>query len=72
MDVVSVAGFHGTSRAVVPSGRVRMTDSMERVSIPGHCSTGDPRIELIRNGDVVEAIDVFCSCGKHIRLRCSY
>ncbi len=31
-----------------------------------------PHIELIRDGDVVQAIDVTCSCGATIRLWCSY
>jgi len=32
----------------------------------------EPRIELIREGDVIQAIDVICSCGQRIRLKCNY
>jgi hypothetical protein len=32
----------------------------------------EPRIELIREGDLIRAIDVTCSCGKRIRLVCEY
>lgn len=35
----------------------------------GHAA---PTIELLREGDVVQAIDVTCSCGETIRLWCSY
>ncbi|HKI37322.1 MAG TPA: hypothetical protein VKA46_36045 [Gemmataceae bacterium] len=31
-----------------------------------------PQIELVRDGEVIQAIDVTCSCGQKIRLRCLY
>ncbi len=31
-----------------------------------------PTIEVIREGDVVQAIDVTCACGETFRLWCSY
>jgi hypothetical protein len=32
-----------------------------------------PQIDLVRDdGDVIQAIDVTCTCGQKIRLRCVY
>jgi hypothetical protein len=31
-----------------------------------------PQIELVRDGEVIQAIDVTCTCGQKIRLRCVY
>jgi hypothetical protein len=39
---------------------------------PGEGHSGEPRIELVREGEVIQAIEVICTCGQRIRLRCSY
>ena len=31
-----------------------------------------PQIEVVRDGEVIQAIDVTCTCGQKIRLRCAY
>jgi hypothetical protein len=31
-----------------------------------------PNIELPRDGDIIQAIDVTCTCGQKMRLRCVY
>jgi hypothetical protein len=59
-------------RTVVPSDMVRVTGEIARIAGPHHASTHDPSIELIRRGDEIQAIEVQCSCGKRIRLRCVY
>ncbi len=61
-----------TSRAIVPGQCVRVTGEKARVPIPGHETLAEPKIELIRQGDSIEAIDITCTCGQKIRLRCLY
>ena len=60
------------SHAIVPGQCVRLTGETARVTIPGQCNSAGPSVELIRDGDVVRAIDVTCGCGQRIRLRCVY
>ncbi len=59
-------------RVVIPGKLVRLTAEPARVAIPGHEAPDVPRVELITQGDVIQAIDVTCSCGRKIRLRCVY
>lgn len=56
--------------AIVRGSSVRLSNDSARVGVPGSEPVREPRIELIRVGGIVQAIDVFCSCGQHIRLRC--
>lgn len=60
------------SRNVVPGGQVQVIGGSARVGIPGRHAACAPQIELIRTGEVIEAIDVTCTCGQKIRLRCVY
>ena len=73
--------FH--SGTVVRGTSVRVSSDPARVGVPGQHAlavgekgTGEersePRIEIIRSGDVIQAIDVVCGCGQHIRLHCHY
>jgi hypothetical protein len=66
------------NRGVVPGRSVLVEQGPTAVMIvpPRHhqpevpaCA---PTIELVRDGDVVQAIDVTCTCGQKIRLRCVY
>jgi hypothetical protein len=59
-------------RAVIPGQFVRLTSEPARVAIPGHQPPDEPRVELIKQGDVIQAIDLTCPCGRKIRLRCVY
>lgn len=31
-----------------------------------------PKVEVIRDGDAIRAIEVTCSCGERIRIECDY
>jgi hypothetical protein len=66
-----VAGEHNL-RAVVPGQWVRVNAEPARVSVPGNGAASEPRVELITQGDVIQAIDLTCPCGHKIRLRCIY
>ena len=59
-------------RVVVPGPFVRITGETARVAIPGQEDKSQPRVELVRQGDVVQAIEITCTCGQRIRLRCVY
>ena len=65
---------HGEYQAgTVVRGRcVRVSGDLARVGIPGHEPASEPRIEIIRSGEVIQAIDIYCGCGQHIRLHCHY
>lgn len=61
--------------SVLPGHRVIQTTETARVgSSHVHPRTvgGQPKVELVRDGDIVKAIDVTCSCGEQIRIWCSY
>jgi hypothetical protein len=60
------------SQAIVPGQCVRITGETARVAIPGQNNSAAPTVELVRNGDIVQAIDVTCACGRRMRLRCVY
>ncbi len=57
--------------ALVPGACVRLDGAPARVGAPAHPPEA-PRVELVRAGDLVRAIDVFCVCGQHVRLHCQY
>jgi hypothetical protein len=59
-------------RSVVPAQRVRPARAVAPVGPSRGNSTAEPHIELVREGDVVRAIDITCACGQHFRLRCVY
>jgi hypothetical protein len=61
------------TRGVVPGRKVLVSDESARVVIPRpEAPACAPQIELVRDGDVIQAIDVTCTCGQKIRLRCVY
>jgi hypothetical protein len=60
------------SRSVIPGRCVQVSGETARVGVPGAAAQSEPKVELIRQGDVIQAIDVTCTCGQRIRLRCVY
>jgi hypothetical protein len=67
--------FH---RGVVPGRKVTLEGGPAAVVIAPprlhapHAPAAVPQIELIREGDVIRAIEVTCTCGEKIRLHCEY
>lgn len=57
---------------VVRGTSVRVSPDSARVGIPGQEPEPEPRIEILRTGEVIQAIDIVCGCGQHIRLHCHY
>lgn len=61
-----------SGRAVIPGTQVRVTGESARVVPHRQPDECEPRIELIRDGSVIRAIDIRCGCGKRIYLECEY
>ena len=61
-----------TNQSIVPGHRVGQTAEVARVGGPHVHPGASPSVELIRDGDVIKAIDVTCSCGEKMRIWCSY
>jgi hypothetical protein len=60
------------SRTLVPGHCVRLSPDAARVVIPGSQGSHEPRVEIIREGDVIKIIELTCTCGQRMRLRCDY
>jgi len=67
-----IQGVESQHAGIVPGTCVRLSDEPARLCVPGQNVANGPIVELIREGDIVQAIDVTCSCGHRIRLRCMY
>lgn len=57
---------------VIPGRTIRVHPEAAKIGAPRSLSAGEPRVELIREGGAVKAIDVTCACGKKIRLHCQF
>ena len=65
------------NRGVVPGRKVLVEEGAAAVMIvpprpQAAAPACAPQIELVRDGEVIQAIDVTCTCGQKIRLRCVY
>jgi hypothetical protein len=54
------------------SGDAPVTVGMPGVGTPAREGEVAPQVELVREGDVIKAIDITCTCGKKLRLYCDY
>lgn len=61
-----------TTAAIIPEQRVVFSRERVPVPIPAETRSREPKIELVRENDVIRAIDVTCACGQRIRLVCDY
>jgi hypothetical protein len=68
----SVQANEPAKRVIVPGRQVRLSGQAARVGIPGPPAHGEPHIDLIRLGDIVQAIEITCGCGQRIRIQCEY
>jgi len=70
--MTSAANVRRATTAIIPGGRVVFTGENARVCVPAETTSKEPQIELVRENDVIRAIDVTCSCGQKTRLVCDY
>jgi hypothetical protein len=61
-----------TNRAVISGNQVRLTGETTRVAPPRQPGDCEPRVDLVREGGQIRAIDIRCACGKRIYLECEY
>ena len=61
-----------TNRVFISQSQVRVTGEAAPVAPPPRPGECAPRIDLVRNGDRIGAIEILCSCGKRIHLECEY
>lgn len=59
-------------QALVPKHRVHVASERTRIGRPADTKPAEPEIILIRNGETVEAIEVVCTCGQRIRMKCVF
>ncbi|MBW3542710.1 MAG: hypothetical protein KY476_20795 [Planctomycetes bacterium] len=70
IDTRELERILGNREPIVP-GRYVMMGEPARVG-PVASEHDEPQIEFVREGDRVRAIDVTCTCGERIRVRCLY
>jgi hypothetical protein len=61
-----------TPTCVIPANHVRQAEQVVRVAVPRPGPNGEPTVEVVREGEVIRAVDVTCGCGQTIRLLCRY
>ena len=62
----------GAHSAVVPGNRVVRSAELAFIGARPLVATSGPTVTLVKDSDVVRAIDVTCGCGKIMRLWLSY
>lgn len=63
---------HAMPHVVLPGNRVRQSDEVAQVGVPRKEDRDAAVVELVKEGDVVQAIDVTCRCGHKTRVWCVY
>jgi hypothetical protein len=59
--------------SVITANRVRVVDDFVLVGSPrAALPRVEPRIRLIKEGEIIRALDVICGCGERIRVKCDY
>jgi hypothetical protein len=66
------SGSQGLPHVVLPGNRVRQSDETTLVGVPRPVEAHGATVELVKDGDVVRAIDLICSCGQKTRVWCVY
>ena len=65
--------YSSTGSSVIPAARVRVSEESIPIGAPrGGDAQREPKVQLVREGGVIREIDVICSCGEVIRIRCDY
>ena len=63
----------GAGSPVVRAARVRVGGEPVRIGAPApQGASPEPTVRIVREGDVIQALEVTCSCGERIRIRCEY
>ncbi|QJW94395.1 hypothetical protein [Frigoriglobus tundricola] len=65
-------GLSGAGSLVVSGARVRVSGEAVRVGPVRAPDEPAPKIEVVRNGDAIQTIQIVCTCGERICIRCDY
>lgn len=57
---------------VVPAARVRVSGEAVRIGPPRPVGTPEPKIQVFHENDAIRMIQVVCTCGERICIRCEY
>jgi hypothetical protein len=57
---------------VVPAARVHVSSEAVRVGPARPVNVPEPQVTVVREGDVIRTIEVVCTCGERIHIRCDY
>lgn len=66
------AAPHTLPHVIVPGSRVRQSAELAVVGGPRQVDAHGATVEVVKEGNVVRAIDVTCACGHKIRVWCAY
>jgi hypothetical protein len=72
MPFSKLARPHLPANNVIPASHIRLGAEPVTLCIPGLQPSEQPKVNLVREGDVVRAIEIVCTCGKRIVLNCVY
>ena len=67
MDDVPAA----TGGRVVPAARVRVSGEAVRIGPPRPAGP-EPKVQVFHEDDAVRVIQIVCTCGERICIRCEY
>jgi len=62
----------GSLSSILPAEKLNIHSDASRVAIPASSTSAGPTIDVVRDGDVIQAINITCRCGERIRLTCTY
>jgi hypothetical protein len=65
-------GRSGAGGLVVPASRVRVSAEAVRVGPARPADTPEPKVQVVHEGDAIRMIQVTCTCGERICIRCEY
>ena len=57
---------------IVSGARVRVSGEAVRIGPPRSADANEPKVQVVREGDVIQTIQVVCTCGERICIRCEY
>jgi len=63
-------GAHGGG-PVLRGEAVQLTSEHAPIQVPG-LGGNEPQVRLVKSGDTVQAIEILCTCGQRIKLKCLY
>lgn len=68
----AISRLHPAASSVIPASHIRLLGEPLPVGAPGHEPCAEPQVSVIRDGEVVRAIEVVCTCGQRVVLDCVY